>query len=127
MIREIRDQWLARLRDGRLQGQRLLDYDDKHGKRRQCCLGVLCELAAEAGIVTVHTGPGTDYGSNALVHSYWSGDGGRDTFYLPAAVAEWAGLDGVQGWIPGRSRSLAQMNDEGQTFAEIADAIEAGL
>lgn len=128
MITEIKGQWLERLRDGRLQGTRMLDYDDKFGKRRQCCLGVLCELAAEAGVVTVRTEANRgDYGNAAAVRAYCSAEGETARFYLPAAVAEWAGLDSITGWIPGHDESLAMMNDHGNTFAQIADAIEAGL
>jgi hypothetical protein len=120
---EIKAQWVADLRSGEFeQGTGRLNRDGK-----LCCLGVLCEQAADAGV--------TD---RAI--------GDRETLYsgldnvLPYTVTEWAGLPESNPKVTyvdddhGEGvRSLAALNDGAipdarkRTFAEIADLIEGQL
>src|SRR6185503_16966914 len=105
---EIRAQWTAALRSGEYRrGQGRLRSDDD----RFCCLGVLCDLAAKDGAVEeIHLSPGT----------HWRYD--DETAYLPKAVQRWAQLDSGN---PATSEgSLAGLNDEGRSFAYIADVID---
>jgi len=117
---EIKAQWVAALRSG--------DYQQGKGALHQystgnpdlfCCLGVLCHLAAEAGVVQSHlTGRGeVQYDHAALI--------------LPPSVSAWAGLGGnLSPQVPNDSGipiSLANLNDGGSTFERIADLIEEHL
>jgi hypothetical protein len=114
---EIRARWTAALRSGRFkQGRSALRSQDE-----LCCLGVLCELAAEAGVVSAVPGKGDGH--------CWSYDGFVD--YLPESVQEWAGLPGGNplATAPGQrgAAPLAILNDEYDlSFAQIADAIDGG-
>lgn len=85
-----------------------------------CCLGVLCELAAEAGVIpkAVVDTPSATRGSE--IYGYC----GR-TNYLPREVQDWAGMAASDGgWkdINGEP-SLVDMNDKGAPFASIANFI----
>lgn len=129
----IKAQWTAALRSG--------DYPQAKNNLRTeegyCCLGVLCDLAVEAGVTEITTEPGD---SSAV---YWY-DG--EFLSLPGSVQKWAGLDYldnphnpdidreadgfpeaavVDGEVSGHAASLAELNDNGTTFAVIADIIDA--
>lgn len=143
MKAEIHAKWIEELRSGKYrQGSGDLHYigysraedgTPAPSEERFCCLGVLCEMAVEAGAVEA------EYGRSAVAYG---GDG--ETTYLPDAVIEWAGLryegerqytgspvEEARGILisspDGRaqSRSLAVMNDSGVPFDEIADVIQA--
>lgn len=108
---EIKAKWVAALRSGEYkQGTNRLKMAD-----RFCCLGVLCDLhSKETGQQWVDM-PG------AQGAWYYRQCG------LPAfTVVEWAGLDSCdpapEGYDP-----LSVLNDQGRTFAEIADLIEKHL
>lgn len=128
MKKEILTEWLRRLRSGdykqgesRLKQQPDVSFGEK--QPQFCCLGVLCVMAAEAGVVTV---------SSYRVGSWteWSFNG--DTSALPQGVMEWAGIVGMDAlgkevWEeggPDDTPSLAGLNDGGTTFVDIADIIE---
>jgi len=66
----------------------------------RCCLGVLCDLAVQHGIISGYT---PDDGSP------------------PMAAAEWVGLASRSGFYG--TRSLTDDNDSGETFPEIAETI----
>jgi hypothetical protein len=119
---EIRAQWTDALRVG--------GYQQGHNALRLgnafCCLGVLCDLAEQAGVTQAREDDAMDG------YSY---DGLGDL--LPPSVCEWAGLSEsgptvtIENW-PGREgqptdRELIDLNDdEGWDFAQIADAIDGG-
>lgn len=127
MNREIRDRWTARLRSGQdEQGSSVLrDRSD-----RKCCLGVLCEMAVEDGVIGQPTLAEWDEG-----YTYGNWDS-YDKYYLPGAVAKWAELD-YHPRVPFGSdgtQSLATLNDGDETtsipahsFGEIADLVEEHL
>jgi hypothetical protein len=136
MNREVRDEWVRRLRSGDYdQGtgglRRLVDGATADGPARYCCLGVLCEVARERGLVALE-GTST-YRSVALPHE--GGYGG----VLPPTVARWAGLydhdEGTDGGVDPvvLGLSLSRWNDVGSTgggpatFAQLADLIEEHL
>ncbi len=115
---EIKEKWLAALRSGEYQQcAGALRRSDHHGNLTHCCLGVLCDLAAKDGI-----------GKWEAEH-FISG-GYRDIGLLTGEVVEWAG---TQDYNPdvvvddAKGSNLAMLNDNGRTFAEIADVIEAQL
>lgn len=103
--REHRKLWVEALRSGKYpQGQRKLRTADGF-----CCLGVACEISglgawdATNDFKTV----GGEYGSRVL----------------PTLVRQWIGLSDAEG-DAGNGVCLAALNDEGASFAELADVIE---
>ncbi len=105
----IKAEWVKRLRDGRPQVKNRLQTP-----QGQCCLGVLCEIAAEQDVVGFEEGGGiTRYDGRTAI--------------LPQTVAEWAGMGHYM------SNSLIQdeltdLNDEkGYSFNQIADYIQENL
>ena len=126
MNRHIAKEWTVRLRSGiTKQTRKHLGRND--GSR--CCLGVLCDMAVEEGIIFPpgEFRPGTSK-RGCLVF-------GGTRHNLPAPVREWAGMKSTYGQYPGeigtgRSStygappSLALDNDAGADFAELADIIE---
>lgn len=121
MIPEIKQQWIAALRSDEFkQGREVLRSDDKF-----CCLGVLCDLHRKANPIYdwIKADNDEDY-----IYSP-----GLEQFELPRVVMDWAGLKYSNPPTPHREfngkvyQSLAELNDAGATFAEIADIIEADL
>ena len=112
----VKEKWVNALRSGRFKQTRgSLRYAEGF-----CCLGVLCELAAEEGVVL----PAVEVGGG--VYGYLeSQDGTPFTAFLPDAVANWAGINRT-GYIQGDDYEvhLTQINDGGSSFSEIADLIE---
>lgn len=114
---EIKADWLTALRSGAYkQGRGFLKYSAGDGAR-YCCLGVLCELAAKAGIIEGSEDDGDD------VHRFQG-----QTSYLPSEVAQWADIH-YQGKIyrdsEGRVKvDLADLNDYKMDFYDIAEVIE---
>ena len=102
-LNPIAQKWVEALRSGK--------YEQVTGALRSgdgfCCLGVACELAIESGVDIRRT---DDY------HAYTRVVPNR---LLPPVVGEWLRLKGSEAdW------RLANKNDGGSTFAEIADLIE---
>ena len=128
---EIRAKWASKLRSGEFrQGVEYLAYDDpSDGVRKYCCMGVLCELAAEEGVVTGEVIENT---------VYYGADG--DNRVLPEEVINWAELSDSNPdlrpykpsdkWYRGQQyqMSCADANDgERLSFSEIADLIDGGV
>lgn len=146
--------WLKALRSGEFaQGKRvLIARDDDEEVTRYCCLGVACILAMNAGVdlslefepagaeidvdddtkeVGVHEDTPIGVFVSSLVLERM--DGGvdivamRDAELLPRPVQEWLGLADNNPDVATERQSLAGLNDQGRTFAEIADIIERDL
>lgn len=118
MNAEIKAQWVAALRSGEFtQCGYALSVNEEY-----CCLGVLCELAARAGVVSKNVGP------NHPVSYGWEGNVNT----LPAEVCNWSGLTWSDPYVdigddPSRC-SLSKLNDfHRKNFNQIADIIEAQL
>jgi len=125
MDEAIRARWTAKLRSGEIPQT---DGALRQGDAR-CCLGVLCDIAVTDGIIAPPTwceDPGV-----------WDYDGNWQL--LPDSILAWAdfNMHEVDGGdptvsvsdptLPGvSSRGLAELNDDGWTFAQIADAIDGG-
>lgn len=125
---EIRARWTAALRSGEYQqGLEALRQVDEDGDYEFCCLGVLCELGAAAGITEAA------YNEDEGTWAY-----GAESAYLPPPVAEWAELPLVEDYpelgrrwslprvmTPQGEETLVALNDELRwDFARIADAID---
>ena len=126
MYEDVRDAWADALESGRYkQGRGLL----RSLKDEYCCLGVLCELAVESGVIPPAIEAPHHDGSEQSA-AYFSGT----AIDLPPEVLEWAGLEASSwavrtvyfsvtdprtGW--GEIRSAEDLNDDLQlTFKEIA-------
>jgi hypothetical protein len=109
---EVRARWCAALRSG--------EYKQSGGYLRSvagyCCLGVLCDLAVKAKVIP----PPADWAG------HWRFDG--DNHFLPGSVVTWAGLAAIDpaAGTDGSREYLSKANDDGCTFAEIADLIDGG-
>jgi hypothetical protein len=121
----IRDEWAARLKSGRYpQGQHTLTMVHPDGTRKHCCLGVLCEMGVEAGVIP------------AGVEILWDQDdknGKKCLAYgeeqiaglLPAEIMAWAELDSDPLLETGEATDTAShLNDSGMSFPRIAELIE---
>lgn len=105
---EIAHRWANALRSG--------DYVKGTGALRTpanefCCLGVLCNLHAQAhpDIAARQTDPEYYMGRSAV---------------LPDPVRDWAGMKTDNGKISCSTGSLAYLNDNGKTFEQLANIIE---
>lgn len=135
---EIKERWVGALRSGAYeQGRGVL-----RGSEGYCCLGVLCELAAEDGIVEIVEAElderlfDTYEPEERPTHAYKEPNGDSETFYLPTAVQEWADVEFNPSidWNAesetdklSQFRYLSTLNDQGKTFKEISDLIEEYL
>lgn len=118
MNKEIKAKWLEALRSGKYkQGQAALNRNGEF-----CCLGILCDVmeVPEMGV--------SDAVEGAIVYGI-----GNDysVAFLPDYVADEAGLEPT-GLIKREDFynddiCLADLNDKGSTFEEIADIIEKYL
>ncbi len=105
MKKKVARQWVAAIRSGQYrQGTGRLRTGNKF-----CCLGVLCNLHAKAhpDIAATQTDK----------REYL----GRDKI-LPLEVTVWAGMCSNYGTLG--NVSLANLNDDGYSFDDIADLIE---
>jgi len=116
MNKRVKKLWVAALRSKAYkQGRMRLRRGDKF-----CCMGVLCNLHAQAHPEIAATQLDPDVYLHCEVR-------------LPITVQAWAGLSSVWGdrvTIGGLCASLTNHNDlggTGATFAKIADAIEEQL
>lgn len=127
---EVMQEWVRRLRSG--------DYGQGRGRLRRgdrfCCLGVLCEIAFERGVVDrgmcneplsylLDNGTVGVQGTGAYTYN------GAST--MPGGeVYAWAGIpeghtNNVGAAEPVTAYSLAHRNDAGLPFDRIADVIES--
>lgn len=91
----------------------------------QCCLGRLCMLAVQAGIISEYRLGTIGYGLDKY---------SADKSYLPIPVQKWAGLDTLPDMqrdpiitIDGVARRCSEHNDAPVPFTKIADAIDEQL
>lgn len=126
MNQDVLKKWVAELRSGKYkQGEGHLGMTDEDGEEHFCCLGVLCELALDEGVPNLNR----EFNNDALRYFY----NGREDF-LPKPVMEWAGFDNKNPGVPYIQseddpgdlfdKPLSELNDEGLSFAAIADIIE---
>lgn len=133
MNAEIKAQWVAALRSGEYrQGRSQLRTETPDG-HRYCCLGVLCDLAAKAGIG--HWFDNVFYKTD--VDTHYSED--YSATIPPEFVWKWAGYTAtdsagflikdpiVAAQVDSKtSESLVGLNDNWNwSFEEIANAVEA--
>jgi hypothetical protein len=113
---EIARLWSAALRSGKYrQGRDYLAKTDADGVVRYCCLGVLCELAIQAGVELTRrvTATGTV--------SY---DNCQGT--LPGVVVRWADLESDNPRL-GVATAVRLNDDQRVSFERIADVVDKHL
>jgi hypothetical protein len=110
----IQKAWVRALRSGRYkQTKSALARTNNDGTpKAYCCLGVLCDLAAKKKIV----------GDVQLNGKRLAFDG--NTQDLPLSVVNWAKMHDTLGGLDNELSSLAEANDNGKKFKQIADIIE---
>ena len=112
---QIKQKWVDALRSGDYkQGQ-----DHLRTNSGFCCLGVLCDLYAKENQLE------WEHSSYKDVYMF------QDTVaFLPLSVIEWSDIadsNPLVNYEPGEICTLADLNDKGSTFIEIADLIEEHL
>ncbi len=133
---DIQKQWTDALESDRYkQGVGALTYvgvqqGTGSDEELDCCLGVLCKLAVEAGIV-IRVGPSEDSKAGYKdLNDHLPYELGANYTVLPQAVVDWAGLDSsdpVVGENDGRPLRLSTINDQGTDFKKIAKVIKEKL
>ena len=111
----IKQRWVEALRSGNyIQGTGFLRQDrDGTPGDKWCCLGVLCDLAAQDG-----------YGhweGDSIVGVYVDGLEHKVETMPSDLILEWSGVAATD------ADALANMNDNGDSFATIAEHIEGSL
>lgn len=131
MNKDVQVAWEAALRSGDYaQGAGALCWLRHDGPPLYCCLGVLCELAVDAGVAER-----VDLGGQRGYRAAGSDDPAQPN-YLPAAVQAWSGLTynpravdgGNNASLPAGTAyaaTFADLNDAHRSFAEIADLVAA--
>lgn len=109
MNAEIKQRWLDALRSGKYnQGSRVLRSESN----KYCCLGILCELVDPAG-----WRPAPIPSLSGMAYQYVAGD--LHNVSMPSLTTlESVGLDAEI------AEQLARWNDDGMSFADIANYIE---
>lgn len=136
---EIKQRWLTALRSGEYkQGFSRLCLKNSDNEDTYCCLGVLCELAVQDGVVS------KTYKRETSEYEYKGSRPSRtlsELSVLPYEVVEWGSLPAPNPEVSPRSLnlidrilankrvvSLATLNDKTMlNFAQIADVIEEQL
>lgn len=131
---EIKALWLERLESGKeKQGHGALKkvFPTKNGKVRKvrhCCLGVLCEIAKEQGVIEegeVNLHPRDIYDQEDGINVSFGEEGSEA--YLPDALADWAGIPRAIMFEPGIQHTLADINDESPSFKKVIKYIKENL
>jgi len=124
MNSQIKQKWIDALRSGKYhQGQSKLYSGDGF-----CCLGVLCDIyAKEVGdIAWVKKDPSKTVDDDKW--DYWYFDDQSEV--LPDCVCKWAEMDEDDPVLTKGQyylTSLAELNDKGATFEDLAEVIEEQL
>jgi hypothetical protein len=123
MRADIKQAWIMALRSG--------EYKQGIGalrtQNRYCCLGVLCDVVRKEFLPSLEM-QSSDGGQT------WSFGSNDDKCFaeLPNAVVNVAGLNDMPNPMvitadDNNRRRLAYLNDDGMSFSDIADLIEANL
>lgn len=129
---EVKALWMEALRSGEYQRTEGTLCRVGVGRESYCCLGVLTDLAAKAGVVEWAVGSAMGVDRLVVMEEVGRGDlklTHEEASVLPTKVKEWAGLSeddpGVQWGV--EKLHLSTVNDRGVGFDEIANLIEGQL
>lgn len=111
-----RKKWLEALRSGEFKQAKSMLKKKSKGEFRHCCLGVAMELCG------VPSAEHEVLGSGVVAYRFESGE----TSHLDPAGQEWLGVTRSDPYLnlPSGPRTVAELNDRGWSFKQIADAIE---
>ncbi len=118
--REVIREWVRRLRSGDyLQGRSVLEKIREDGRSEFCCLGVLCRIAVEEGLISSKVLKVSPFNAVPIVE-YGVTETLEGNSKLPTVgVQEWSGVNYL------KCCKYAHMNDsEHKTFNEIANEVE---
>jgi hypothetical protein len=125
MDQEMKQKWIDALRGGNyLQNQGCLKAEVYEGKIGYCCLGVLCDLVDPDAWSNVTDG-WDRFAFGVTESTVYPPDSIKEKFDLRKDIVIDLGKGDVR--IKKVYDFLADMNDEGKTFEEIADWIEENL
>lgn len=111
MKKSIAMEWADLLESGEIkQGTGILNYKNNE----MCCLGVLCNMAAVEGHTEAY---------NKLNVVTFGDDKDNSRTILPKNVMKWSGIKDPYGYIKSKSKCLTELNDNGESFEEIAKII----
>lgn len=120
---DIKQKWIEALRSGEyVQGTGCLHNADNGSF---CCLGVLCDLADQEGIITSFGSEEDHDGLNGNVYTYDS-----EKFVLPKSVRDWAGIaqDNPLMSTGMNLMDIAELNDHYRyNFERLAELIDDQL
>ena len=128
---EVKQKWIGALRSGKYeQGSEKLRSPNGY-----CCLGVLCDLYVKENNKEWNFNGYDEDGDETNPHpmDYWCFDGEYE--FLPQSVMDWAKLylrnpilrvDDNDEMFE-FNEEVSTLNDEGYSFSEIADLIEAQM
>lgn len=131
---DIAKQWVDALNSGDYkQGQGKLHATDIKGDCLYCCLGVLCDLfmqqnpdELEVQVVTRKSDAFPQHFQMLSIGDDSLTVYNNESVVLPLRVREWAGMHDELGRFTDASHaqdSLAELNDHGMSFANLADVI----
>lgn len=122
MDAEIAKQWVERLKSGKdTKGAGGLSVIVK-GAQQDCCMGVLCKMAIEAGVPVTVTKTQQKYNEEVTEIEY----DGKDC-YLPESVRKWASMKSKKGCFShsgDEAESLVGVNDRNDNFGPVIEKIE---
>lgn len=122
---EVRAEWAAALRSGDYAQTRGTLLRDEGNGPAYCCLGVLCDLAEQAGLATKYR---FDPINAPDEWGYKDSGGATGVGVPPIGVIHWAAMTTTQGALSVNPTSLTDANDvEHMTLSEIADLVESDL
>lgn len=144
MDQRVKELWVNKLRDpATKQAKGVLEREDGG----QCCLGVLCNVLIENEIISLEKSvvysASQDENVNKFTYLDDQGNQNEGIAVLPNVLYDELGLLSEDGLLPSRATdkyfyddpfapdgkkagiSLAELNDNGYTFSQIADIIEA--
>lgn len=123
MKHEIADKWIEALKSGEYKQAR----EALRNVRGFCCLGVLCDLYMKEhpGRASWRRITEDDVTMNRFISGDFVFEGEKTAQgSLPDEVRRWAGISDGIACYDRDTRALASDNDEGQSFARIAETIE---
>lgn len=113
MNRDVAEKWITALRSGEYKQASGCLTKVHNTEEYHCCLGVLC--------VILNMPRHFDDIDSCMAYG-----AEHNTSYLPWEAMKKAGMCTTTGVYEGRA-TLADLNDNGKSFAEIADVIEANI
>lgn len=112
MKQDVAKKWIKVLRSGKYKQTKGALRVEEDGKPSYCCLGVLCEvIGMKFHRIETNTGQSFFYGKDS-------------NGWLPPSALPRTGMKSACGEIVAEGITLTDLNDDGQSFKQIANVIE---